>query len=289
MVQLLLNPRQCLTSDTPNETILMRLSILTAAIMFTATPLRAQDRNDLPADCANATSQTAINACAARGYRQADSALTQAYQHTLTSATGARRAALSSAQRAWVTYRDAHCRYATIGYSGGSGEAMQKSLCLASLTRARMRDLEQAAANTGVGPGAVNKPKPVPLPATPPGGASAPAVTGTVTYRERMALPAGAVLTVRLEDVSRTDAPAVLVAERTIPLATQQVPIPFSLSYNASAIRGNGDYAVRAMIRTAGATSGPSQLLFTTTRRYAVITRGNPTVVHIMVERASAK
>ena len=150
----------------------MRLHIPAFLIaVAAATTLRAQGKSELPADCANATSQTALNACAARGYRQADSALTRLYQRTLSSATGARRSALKSAQQAWVAYRDAHCRYATLGYAGGSAEPMQKSLCLASLTRARVHDLEQATENTGVGPGAVGKPKPVPLPAKRPDGA----------------------------------------------------------------------------------------------------------------------
>ena len=37
------------------------------------------------------------------------------------------------------------------------------------------------------------------------------AVSGTATYRERMALPPGAVLEVVLEDVSRADAPAEVI------------------------------------------------------------------------------
>ena len=43
-------------------------------------------------------------------------------------------------------------------------------------------------------------------------GPSANLVTGTVTYRERIALPPTAVVTVRLVDVSLADAPSVLVA-----------------------------------------------------------------------------
>ena len=39
---------------------------------------------------------------------------------------------------------------------------------------------------------------------------SAATVTGTVTYRERIALPATAVVEVTVADVSRADAPAVV-------------------------------------------------------------------------------
>ena len=40
-------------------------------------------------------------------------------------------------------------------------------------------------------------------------------IEGTATYRERMALPKGAVFEATLEDVSRADAPAVVVATST--------------------------------------------------------------------------
>ena len=46
------------------------------------------------------------------------------------------------------------------------------------------------------------------------GCASTTTVTGTVTYRERIALPTeGVVVTVMVEDVSRTGAPAVTIGE----------------------------------------------------------------------------
>ena len=43
------------------------------------------------------------------------------------------------------------------------------------------------------------------------------AVTGTVTYRERLALTPGATLVVELRDVSYADAAAPLIARQTIP------------------------------------------------------------------------
>ena len=39
-------------------------------------------------------------------------------------------------------------------------------------------------------------------------------VTGTVLFRERIALPPGAVVTVRVNDVSRVDAPASVLDAR---------------------------------------------------------------------------
>jgi len=53
--------------------------------------------------------------------------------------------------------------------------------------------------------------------AVPKDAAAAPAmVTGTVTYRERIALPPTAVITGQLVDVSRADAPAVVIGEQVI-------------------------------------------------------------------------
>jgi putative lipoprotein len=57
------------------------------------------------------------------------------------------------------------------------------------------------------------------------------AVSGTVFYRERIALPPGAALTVQLADVSKADAPIDVIATETRILSTQ-VPVPFSLSYD---------------------------------------------------------
>ncbi len=106
-------------------------------------------------------------------------------------------------------------------------------------------------------------------------------VRGTVAYRERMALPADAVVQVQLSDVSRQDAPAPVIAETTFTAAGRQVPFPFELHYSPDRIEANHSYAVRATIRSEG------QLLFTTDVVHHVITRGNPDEVSLMLVRAS--
>jgi len=70
---------------------------------------------------------------------------------------------------------------------------------------------------------------------------------GEVVYRERIALPAGALVTVELADVSLADAPAAIVAEQKI-TPTGQVPIPFELTFDSSAIQGKNTYALQARI-----------------------------------------
>lgn len=96
-------------------------------------------------------------------------------------------------------------------------------------------------------------------------------VTGTITYSEEIALPTeGVVVTVKIEDVSRADAPAVTIGQQVIENPSQ-VPIPFEIEYNPADIDERYVYALRARIEVDG------KLWFINTSRYAVITRGNPT------------
>lgn len=103
-------------------------------------------------------------------------------------------------------------------------------------------------------------------------------VTGTAAYRERILLPPGHVLTVRLEDVSLADAPARVLAEQVTPLERHGPPYAFTLSYDPAAIRDNHSYAVRAEIR-----DPEGRLRFTTDTRHSVITHGAPMSVDIMM------
>jgi putative lipoprotein len=98
-----------------------------------------------------------------------------------------------------------------------------------------------------------------------------------------MALPADSTVTVRVEDVSRADAPAEVLGEQTIAAAGRQVPIPFELEIPGNLIQANHRYALRAEIRT-----GAGLLLFTTTSHHPVITEGAPTEgVDLMLQRVS--
>jgi len=106
-------------------------------------------------------------------------------------------------------------------------------------------------------------------------------VRGTVTYRERMALPADAIVEVRLSDVSRQDIAAPVIAETTVLPEGRQVPLPFELRYDPSRIQPDRTYAVRATIRSTG------RMIFTTDAAYHVITKGNPTQADLWLVRAA--
>ncbi|PJI88249.1 hypothetical protein DAH55_16665 [Sphingomonas koreensis] len=73
-------------------------------------------------------------------------------------------------------------------------------------------------------------------------------LTGTVTYRERIALPPDSRVIVTISDVSLMDAPSVTIAQNQITTAGQQVPISFAVSYDRARIQPGRTYAVSARI-----------------------------------------
>ena len=109
------------------------------------------------------------------------------------------------------------------------------------------------------------------------GGTSVAKVTGTVTYRERIALPPTAVIKVQLVDVSRADAPAIVLGEQITQAAGKQVPFSFEIPFDPAKIEPRYSYAVQARIEQDG------KLRFISDRHYAVITRGAPTRVDIVL------
>ncbi|MDH5918471.1 YbaY family lipoprotein [Vibrio splendidus] len=91
-------------------------------------------------------------------------------------------------------------------------------------------------------------------------------ISGTVSYRERIALPENAVVTVTLEDISRADAPSTVIATQEFTTDGKQVPFAFELSYDNNKIKANHRYNMRATIHVDG------KLRFTTDTIKSVIT-----------------
>ena len=105
-------------------------------------------------------------------------------------------------------------------------------------------------------------------------------VIGTVTYLQRIALPADSVLRVQLLNTSRQDAPATVLAEQVGPAGgTASPPYPFSLGYDPVQIVASNTYVVQASIEVGG------QVRYRSTRAYPVITQGRPaTDVEVIVD-----
>ena len=121
-----------------------------------------------------------------------------------------------------------------------------------------------------LGAGCRGEPDPIELEAGQP-------VTGSVSYRTRIALPPDAEVVVTLEDVTRADARSTVVATQTIPTRGRQVPIPFELAYPRALFDPSHRYAVRAQIRRGG------DVLFTSTTFHPVLTHGAPAHVDVVV------
>lgn len=111
--------------------------------------------------------------------------------------------------------------------------------------------------------------------------ANLPVVSGTVTYRERSALPPEALITVRLVDVSLADAPAEVISEQVITAGGRQPPFAFELPYNPRTFDPSRTYAVQARIEV------NDELRFISTTQYPVLTRGATDSVEVVVERVS--
>lgn len=96
----------------------------------------------------------------------------------------------------------------------------------------------------------------------PSSGLAAGKLSGTVTYRQRSALPPDAVLEVSLVDVAKMDAPSRTIGSIRVPTQGRQVPIPFEFRYDADRPSSPSEYAIQARIE-----DGQGRLLFITDTR----------------------
>ena len=111
-------------------------------------------------------------------------------------------------------------------------------------------------------------------------GSAQTSVTGTATYRERIALSPEAVFEATLEDISLADAPAKVLGRIRLE-SPGQVPIAFEIPYDDADIDERYSYAVRARILVGG------QLMFTSDTVHSVLTRGHGSEVKILMVRVA--
>ncbi|MCW0234602.1 MAG: YbaY family lipoprotein [Ferrovibrio sp.] len=107
-------------------------------------------------------------------------------------------------------------------------------------------------------------------------------VTGTVSYRERLILPADSVIVTRLEDISRGQSyPAVVAEQRIVP--NSMAVTSFSLPYDRGSINPNATYVVNAWIEQGG------RVLFRNNKVYQVLTKTAPMGnIHVELEQVAA-
>lgn len=114
--------------------------------------------------------------------------------------------------------------------------------------------------------------------ATGPGGGGTTMVEVNATYRERILLPPGHVLTVSVQDVSLMDAPSVRMAEVRKPLEGRAPPFAVRLRVPTSRIDPRHTYAVQAQIH-----DQEGALRFVTDTQHRVLTNGAPNSVDVVL------
>ena len=107
-----------------------------------ATPTEQDDADDED-PCPGEHTQFELNRCAARARDKADAELNKVYRELLKDAGTTERAKLRAAQLAWIKFRDTHCDYESVGNKGGSIYPMVMSFCLARVTGARVKQLQE--------------------------------------------------------------------------------------------------------------------------------------------------
>jgi putative lipoprotein len=103
---------------------------------------------------------------------------------------------------------------------------------------------------------------------------------GSVTFRDPVAIPVGAVVMVRLLDTSRADAPAEVIGQQVIREASE-VPVAFEIGYDPASIDESHAYAAAAQIVVDG------RVAWHSTMQHPVLTRGAGDSATIMVARVS--
>ncbi len=96
------------------------------------------------------------------------------------------------------------------------------------------------------------------------------AVSGTLSLRERVALPGNAVVTVQIAEVAAAGRTGALIAEQRFTTNNAQPPFRYTVTYDPARIDPNRLYTVQANISVGG------QIRYSTNQVYRVITGGAP-------------
>ncbi|MGC1217030.1 MAG: lysozyme inhibitor LprI family protein [Phormidesmis sp.] len=100
-----------------------------------AAPLR------LESDCQAATTQVDLNQCAQQEYDIADAQLNRAYRSLKIGLSDSAAQALTTAELAWIAFRDLDCTFVSDQYEGGSIAPLIHSNCLSERTLTRTDEI----------------------------------------------------------------------------------------------------------------------------------------------------
>jgi uncharacterized protein YecT (DUF1311 family) len=111
--------------------------------VFTNTPEAQEEANKLLGHCGDAQTQDVMNACFSIEFKNSEQQLNSTYQATLKQLDQDAREPVRVAQRAWLRYRDLHCK--AVGFlqvGEGSLEPTVVFDCKSKLNRARAEEIQ---------------------------------------------------------------------------------------------------------------------------------------------------
>lgn len=127
-----------------SRTITVALGVLALKLSLTLPSMaKPGDTIAQQVNCNNPGSNVEYKECARRAYEQADQRLNQVYRQLTSRLGSAERKELTSAQLAWIQFRDKNCSFEVYRSRGGTGHGGFLSECLERTTRQRTTDLER--------------------------------------------------------------------------------------------------------------------------------------------------
>lgn len=121
----------------------MKACLLLLLLVFLCFRIYGQTNKETEINCANATTQAELNACATKEYRAADKELNTVYQQLIKKVSAGQKTSLIKAQRSWITFRDNHCAVYESLYADASMMPMVVMNCRRMATENRTRELQE--------------------------------------------------------------------------------------------------------------------------------------------------
>ena len=92
--------------------------------------------------CDGDLTQTELNICSAKEYKDADKVLNQTYNSYLSKLNAKEKKQFKAVQLNWIKYKESDCKYLASGYEGGSIQPLVINSCLTDKTKIRTEELK---------------------------------------------------------------------------------------------------------------------------------------------------
>jgi uncharacterized protein YecT (DUF1311 family) len=117
--------------------------IIVIALCFILAPSgAAQQGKQNP--CANAATTVEIDECVGKEYQKVDAELNRVYKQLMAKLEDeGEKAALKTAQQAWIKYRDLNCEFESYENKGGTIYPIVYTGCLSAMTATRTKELRE--------------------------------------------------------------------------------------------------------------------------------------------------